>query len=117
MSHWLLHRLRPRHFLLLQKKGGASAPHFLLSLSMDDESEYVRFRYKVRGAWHDEAVHTRTPYEWDSKSAAENIAATITGLGLPPLDIEIAFDPLFADVGLFDDIDAGAPGPTGYGDL
>lgn len=117
-GNWRLRRLRPRHYLLVQRAGGTAAPHFLVSRSVDDESEYVHFRdpaTRAPDSWARETIHRRSPEGYSKLSAAENIARVIAEHGLPPLDVAIDHDRLFADVGIYEDIDPHPPTLEEYG--
>jgi hypothetical protein len=114
---WYLRRIRPRHYLLLQAVGSVSVAHFLISLSVDDESQYVHFRDPKTWSsqsWINETIHRRTPHDYSEKGSVENIAKVISDNNLPPLDIEFSFDTLFDDVGVFEDTDAQIPSLDDY---
>ena len=110
--NWILKRVRPRHYVLLQAKDSLSAAHFLISLSIDDESEYFRFR--APNSADDRFVHHRSPVKYDENSAEKNIVETILKNELPPLDVAISFDDLFADVGFHDDTEMQIPSIDDY---
>ena len=97
---------------MLQAKDALSAAHFLISLSIDDESEYVRFR--APNSVDDRFVHHRSPVKYDENSAEKNIVETILKNELPPLDVAISFDDLFADVGFHDDTETQIPSIDDY---
>ncbi len=110
--NWKLKRVRPRHYVLLQARDSLSAAHFLISLSIDDESEYVRFRDP--NSVDDRFVHHRSPVRYDENSAEKNIVETILENDLPPLDVAISFEELFGDVDIYDDTETKIPSIDDY---
>lgn len=112
-SNWIIKRVRPRHYVLLQAEGSVSAVHFLISLSLDDESEYVRLRDPDSG--EDRYIHHRSPIRYDKESAEENIRKAILEKDLPPLDMKISFDELFGGVDPDDDNETRIPSLDDYG--
>ena len=110
--NWILKRVRPRHYVLLQAKDSLSAAHFLISLSIDDESEYVRFRDP--NSVDDRFVHHRSPVKYDENSAEQNIVETILDNDFPPLNVAISFDDLFGYVDIYDDTETKIPSIDDY---